>query len=194
MGQQFAKSAAMNFIRVLALPLVLGLVACDEPPKPPVPVPEPPKTETAPTKAQPAEPADPAPVVTNKLVPEKLPVAVPKPQPEPAEAVVRAAPPDKAPAAARVIPKAAEKAANKQPKLEPLPEKLDLRLPKELVETLEPAPQEQQAEQGLLPPLFVEKQDQPGPYQINGRLITNDREHDYLDSVEGAELQIEFRK
>jgi len=183
----------MKFIRVLALPLVLGLVACDEPPKPPVPVPEPPKTETAPAKAQPAEPADPAPVVTSKLVPEKLPVAVPKPQPEPDETVVRAAPPDKAPAAARVIPKVAEKAAAKQPKLEPLPEKLDLRLPKELVETLEPAPQEQQAEQGLLPPLFVEKQDQPGPYQINGRLITNDHENDYLDSVEGAELQIEFR-
>jgi hypothetical protein len=157
-------------------------------------VPEPPKTESPPAKAQPAESADPPSVVSNKLVPEKLPVAVPKPQSETAEAVERAAPPDKAPAVARVIPKAAEKAATKEPKLEPLPEKLDLRLPKELVETLEPVPQEQQPEQGLLPPLFVEKQNQPGPYQINGRLITNDREHDYLDSVEGAELQIEFRK
>ena len=184
----------MKVFRVMALPLVLGLLAaCDEPPKPPVPVPEPPKTETAPAKVQPAEPADPAPVVTNKLVPEKLPVAVPKPQPEPAEEVARAAPPDKAPVVARVIPKAAEKASIKQPKLEPLPEKLDLRLPKELVDTLEPAPQEQQPEQGLLPPLFVEKPAEPGPYQLNGRLITNDRVDDYWDSVEGAELQIEFR-
>ena len=185
----------MKFIRVMALPLVFGLLAaCDEAPKPPSPVPEPPKTESAPAKAQPAEPADPAPVVSNKLVPEKLPVVAPQPQSESAAAEVRAAPPDKAPAVARVIPKAAEKTAAKSPKPEPLPEKLDLRLPKELVETLEPVPQGQQPEQGLLPPLFVEKQNEPGPYQINGRLITNDREHDYLDSVEGAELQIEFRR
>ena len=44
-----------------------------------------------------------------------------------------------------------------------------------------------------LPPLFVEKPAEPGPYQLNGRLITNDRVDDYWDSVEGAELQIEFR-
>ena len=189
----------MKCIRVLALPLVFGLLAaCDEPPKPPIPVPAPPKTEPAPAEAQPAEPASPvsAPVAASKLVPETLPVTTPRSQPEPAETEERAAPPDKAPAVARVIPQAAESATAKgKPKLEPLPEKLDLRLPKELVENLGTAdPQEKKPEEGLLPPLFVDKRNQPGPYQINGRLITNDREHDYLDSVEGAELQIEFRK
>ena len=184
----------MKFIRVMALPLIFGLLAaCDEPPKPPVPVPEPPKIEPAPAKSSSAESAA---VAASKLVPETLPVAPPRPQPEPATAGERAAPPDKAPNVARVIPKPAESAAVKgKPRLEPLPEKLDLRLPKELVENLDPGkPQEKRPDEGLLPPLFVDKQNQPSPYQINGRLITNDREQDYLDSVEGAELQIEFRK
>lgn len=189
----------MKAFRAVALPLVLGLLAaCDEPPKPPAPIPEPPKTEAAaPSEAPAAQPNKPAPEVTSKLVPEVLPVTKPSPRPEPVTTPEeRAAPPDKAPTVARVIPRPAEKpAAKAKAKREPLPPvKLDLRLPDELVQDLQPGEtQENQPEQSLLPPLFVEKPAEPGPYQLNGRLITNDRVDDYWDSVEGAELQIEFR-
>jgi hypothetical protein len=177
----------MKVFRAVALPLVFGLlVACDEPPKPPAPVPEPPKTEAA--VLTPA-PANPAPEVS-KLVPEELPVAPPKSVTPPVE---RAAPSDKAPSVSRIIPRPAEKPAASA-KRAPLPEKLDLRLPDELVQDLQAGEAvENSMEQPLLPPLFVEKPAEPGPYQLNGRLITNDRVDDYLDSVEGAELQIEFR-
>ncbi|WMR34639.1 hypothetical protein QT513_07825, partial [Metapseudomonas otitidis] len=73
--------------------------------------------------------------------------------------------------------------------------KLDLSLPKHLVDELEPrVKQEQHVEQPLLPPMFVEKPSEQSPYQLNGKLITNQREEDYLRSVEGAELQIEFKQ
>ena len=73
--------------------------------------------------------------------------------------------------------------------------KLDLSLPKHLVDELEPrVKQEQHVEQPLLPPMFVEKPPEQSPYQLNGKLITNQREEDYLRSVEGAELQIEFKQ
>lgn len=79
-------------------------------------------------------------------------------------------------------------------KPQPLPQvKLDLRLPAELVEQMEFEPLEELPAEPLLPPLFVEKPSEPGPFQLNGRLITNDQNVDYWDSVEGAELQFEFR-
>ena len=125
---------------------------------------------------------------------ERTVEAKPEPPPEAPrqEPRVRAAPPDKAPVEARVLPKPAQKPA---PKVEPLsPAALDLRLPDELVQRLElGAPLELTERKPLLPPLFVEKPVEPSPYQLNGRLITNDRVDDYWDSVEGAELQIEFR-
>ena len=136
---------------------------------------------------QPKVPAQPVEVERTVEAKPEQPPAPPRQEPR-----VRAAPPDKAPEAARVLPKAAQKPA---PKVEPPPaDKLDLRLPDELVQRLElGAPLEQPEREPLLPPLFVEKPTEPGPYQLNGRLITNDRVDDYWDSVEGAELQIEFR-
>lgn len=200
----------MTVSRALALTLAFGLLAaCDDPPTPPAPVPAPPKTESAP----PAEVAPPAPVESAEPAPQVIasvaapaPAVAPapppatKPAPE-AQAETRAAPPDKAPAAARRIPRAEEKVAAKaKPQAKPAPAplppvKLDLRLPDELVQGLTPGePLEQlPAQESLLPPLFVDKPDEPGPYQLNGRLITNDRVDDYWESVEGAELQIEFR-
>lgn len=170
----------------MALGLIVTLLAaCDQAPAPsePIPAPEP----AAPAVEQPKVPAQPVEVErTVEAKPEQPPV------PPLQEPRVRAAPPDKAPEAARVLPKAAQKPA---PKVEPQPaDKLDLRLPDELVQRLElGAPLEQPEREPLLPPLFVEKPTEPGPYQLNGRLITNDRVDDYWDSVEGAELQIEFR-
>ena len=78
------------------------------------------------------------------------------------------------------------------------PIKLDLSLPRELVEDLhhgEPLVEEKP----LLPPLFVEKEGKPAPFQLSGKLITNERERDklekdnYFDKVDGAQLNFEFR-
>ena len=170
----------------MALGLVVTLLAaCDQAPAPPEPTPAP--EPAAPAVEQPKVPAQPIEVERTVEAKPEQPPAPPR-----QDARVRAAPPDKAPEAARVLPKSAQEPA---PKVEPLPaDKLDLRLPDELVQRLElGAPLEQPEREPLLPPLFVEKPAEPGPYQLNGRLITNDRVDDYWDSVEGAELQIEFR-
>ncbi|WP_146224903.1 hypothetical protein [Aquipseudomonas alcaligenes] len=176
----------MKLIRPMALGLVVTLLAaCDQAPAPPEPTPA--AEPAAPAVEQPKVPAQPVEVERTVEAKPEQPPAPPR-----QDARVRAAPPDKAPEAARVLPKAAQEPA---PKVEPLPaDKLDLRLPDELVQRLElGAPLEQPEREPLLPPLFVEKPAEPGPYQLNGRLITNDRVDDYWDSVEGAELQIEFR-
>ena len=55
-------------------------------------------------------------------------------------------------------------------------------------------------ESGLLPPLFGEKPAEPSAFQLSGKLITNDLDREklesdnYLDKVEGAQLNFEFRK
>ncbi|MDH0335924.1 hypothetical protein [Metapseudomonas otitidis] len=107
----------------------------------------------------------------------------PKPKPKPATPK-----PKPKPTPAKPKPSKAEQVKLREPKL-------DLSLPKHLVDELEPrVKQEQHVEQPLLPPMFVEKPSEQSPYQLNGKLITNQREEDYLRSVEGAELQIEFKQ
>ena len=74
---------------------------------------------------------------------------------------------------------------------------LDLQLPPELVEQVQPdAPAEEITAPALLPEMFAEKPKEPGPFELNGRLITNerDKDQDYWNSVEGAELQFKFRR
>ncbi|MEO4048169.1 hypothetical protein AAFN46_13905 [Pseudomonas sp. CAU 1711] len=151
------------------------LAACDEPAKAPPPMPSPPQTEPAPAPVGPGKSAEPHatadPVVVERAVPkvDKDKVAI--------------APPRRQQVAAEIA---------EAPQLPPV--QLDLRLPKETVERLAShEPREGLPEQALLPPLFLEKPIEPGPFQLNGRLITNDRDDDYWQSVEGAELQIEFR-
>ena len=98
-------------------------------------------------------------------------------------------------AATRPAPAKAPATSKPAAPAEPLPPvKIDLSLPDELVQQLEPGePLEASAEQPLLPEMFGEKPTEPGPYELNGRLITNDKSTDYWDSVEGAELQIKIR-
>lgn len=69
------------------------------------------------------------------------------------------------------------------------PAKLDLRLPKELVEEIQPS--EVLNEQPVLPPMFVDKTPDASPFELNGRILTNEQAGD--DSVQGAELQFKFR-
>lgn len=70
---------------------------------------------------------------------------------------------------------------------------LDLSLPAEVFEPLQPLEPLDESPATLLPPLFVEKTE-PSPFQLNGKLITNERSDDYWDSLEGAELQFEFKR
>ena len=85
-------------------------------------------------------------------------------------------------------------------KLAPLP--LDLSLPHDLVDQLEPGQPipDIVPRPRLLPPLFGEKPAEPSAFQLSGKLITNDLDREklesdnLLDKVEGAQLNFEFRK
>lgn len=133
-----------------------------------------PKPKPTATKAETAKP---------KPAPTKAEATKPKPKPKPATPK-----PKPKPTPAKPKPSKVEQVKLREPKL-------DLSLPKHLVDELEPrVKQEQHVEQPLLPPMFVEKPPEQSPYQLNGKLITNQREEDYLRSVEGAELQIEFKQ
>ncbi|MBH4302280.1 hypothetical protein I5M48_08315 [Pseudomonas aeruginosa] len=76
----------------------------------------------------------------------------------------------------------------------PLPSaKLDLRLPKELVQKMAPpGTEETHKPKPLLPPMFEEKDD--SDFRLNGQLLYRDRELGVSRPLEGAELQFEFRQ
>lgn len=135
-------------------------------------------------KPKPAAVAAPAPVV-EVAKPEAV-------EPVPPAKVVESKPvtPAKPPVAAKPKPAAAP-----QPKpAEPASKlALDLSVPQELFEqALESETREDLSP--MLPPLFGEKPDVQSPFQISGRLISNERVDDYWDSIEGAELQFEFKQ
>ncbi|HSC83158.1 MAG TPA: translation initiation factor 2 [Pseudomonas sp.] len=180
--------------RFLTVLLVSALLAgCDDKPVPPDPIPSPPSApavQTAEPAAeappQVAEPAPPVPAVVkptaavSKQTPPALPALGSKvvkdtslPKPEERE------------------PKPAAKVSTSQALP---PAKLDLRLPPGMVEQLQPEElaEADLAQAPLLPEMFVKKPAEPGPFELNGRLITNEHSEDYRDSVEGAELQFKF--
>ncbi|RIA36291.1 hypothetical protein DFO61_0756 [Ectopseudomonas oleovorans] len=150
------------------------LSACERAPEPVAQQPEPePAAVAAPepvpvveaAKSKPVEPAPPAKVAESK------PAA-----------------PAKAPVAAKPKPIAPPKPAEPESKLA-----LDLSVPQELFEqALESETREELSP--VLPPLFGEKPEVQSPFQISGRLISNERVDDYWDSIEGAEVQFEFKQ
>lgn len=172
----------MHPIRLVCACLALTLlVACDKeaPPKPGAP-PAPPPVSSSPPPAQPA-PADvPAPPV------ESVPAADPKPVPSPPTPAPKLVPPTPAP----IKPKETLTTVKA-----PLPKaKLDLSLPKDLVNQLEPGDAKDDVQgQAPLPQLFAERPAE-NSFGLNGKLITNERETDAWHSVEGAELQFEFKR
>ena len=99
-----------------------------------------------------------------------------------------------------VASKPASKSTAVSQKLAPLP--LDLSLPHDLVDQLEPGQPipDIVPRPRLLPPLFGEKPAEPSAFQLSGKLITNDLDREklesdnFLDKVEGAQLNFEFRK
>lgn len=132
-----------------------------------------------------------------RVVPEKVPPAVVEPEPAaqntapevvvPPETTPKATP---RPAVTRASPASAAEGPADPPKT-----KLDLSLPPELVEQLNAEDQGlETAMTPLLPPLFEPRRPVENPFQLSGRLLTNDDNKDYWDSVEGAELQFEFKR
>lgn len=96
--------------------------------------------------------------------------------------------------------KPARKSSAARQTLAPLP--LDLSLPRELVEQLQPGQPipDIVPRPRLLPPLFEEKTAAPSAFQLSGKLITNDLDREklesdnFLDKVDGAQLNFEFRQ
>lgn len=82
----------------------------------------------------------------------------------------------------------------------PLPEaKLDLRLPTEMVKDLKPVTQDAvTTPKPLLPYLFGEKPPSDSPFQLNGRLLSNEMQlqlrNDARQDIEGAAIEFEFRQ
>ncbi|MGB4072910.1 hypothetical protein [Pseudomonas sp.] len=167
----------MTCLRSLALLLTLfTLLGCDPPS---APKPTPPATTSAleSTVSPPAAPVVPETVAV--LEPQQL--AEPEAKPKPVIAPTQAAPPKAV--------KPAKPAAPEQP-----PVVLDLSLPPEVFAPLQPLEPLDDAPAKLLPPLFGEKVAPESPFQLNGKLITNERGDDYWESVEGAQLQFEFKQ
>ncbi len=210
--QDIFNTRASTMIRYGLVTLLLCLTGCDEPdskpaPKPatvatPVPVPAPVAVLSTPASAPPVA----APVVPPEPA-QKLPITVIKPAPAlPVKLPTKAI--KKPIVAARLPAKPAVKAPSKpvatsavtRQKLPRVP--LDLSLPHELVNQLEhgqPIP-DVVPKTRLLPPLFVEKPAGPSTFQLSGKLITNDLDREkvesdnFLDRIDGAQLNFEFRK
>ncbi|WLH14300.1 translation initiation factor 2 [Pseudomonas hefeiensis] len=113
-------------------------------------------------------------------------------------AVVKKAPVKKAAAAKKKRAPVASKStsAREIAKTRLPPAKLDLSLPQDMVENLQPpgtVPLPKR--EPLLPSMFGEK---PGPFQLNGRLLSNEMQlplrNQERNEVEGAALEFEFKQ
>lgn len=136
------------------------------------------------------------------LVPFWLPgtaahAAQPAVQAQSAQAKTPAKPVAKAKSAPRKA-KARAKPVNKAV-AQPLPKpKLDLSLPAEMVDKLEPqVGVSTTRRKPLLPAMFADKPEDDSPFQLNGRLISNEMQlqlrNESRRDVEGAALDFEFR-
>lgn len=213
-AQDMFNTRAAAMIRYGLVTLLLCLTGCDEPESKPAPKPA---TVAAPVPVL-VPVAVPAPVAPASAPPVAASVAPPKPAQKSPITVIKSAPalPVKLPAKAikqpvvadRLPAKPAVKAPSKSVATSPVTRQklprvpLDLSLPHELVNQLEhgqPIP-DVVPKARLLPPLFVEKPAGPSAFQLSGKLITNDLDREkvesdnFLDRIDGAQLNFEFRK
>lgn len=168
----------MMIYRASLLVLVLALSACDSEPKP---EPKPAKVETS--QPQAARPA-------------------PAPERKPQAAAPATKPAVKAPVATAPVATPSPKPAVKKPVAtvkappvaEPIPDiELDLSVPAEMLEPPALVDSDDIPSDSLLPPLFGGEPDDN--FQLNGSLITDEHsKKNYIDSVEGAQLQFEFKR
>ena len=121
---------------------------------------------------------------------------------KPAQAPAKAKPKTK-PAATKKPPARAAKSGKRKTSeviAAPLPKaRLDLSLPPEMVKDLQPPSQaEAQPRRQLLPALFGEKPASESPFQLNGRLLSNEMQlqlrNDSRQDVEGAAIDFEFKQ
>lgn len=162
-------------IRSLALLLtMLSLVACEQSTNSPAK----PKVETA--KTQPVQAALDSTAAKAELAP-----VVSKPM-QPKAAEVKPA------VEIQAKPKPAVVARKPEPAQASAP--LDLSLHIDVFDPLQPVAPLSDLSIPLLPPMFGDKDKTEGPFQLNGKLITNERGDDYWESVEGAQLQFEFKQ
>ncbi|WP_152224515.1 translation initiation factor 2 [Pseudomonas sp. SCB32] len=193
---------------LLAACLTLLLAACGDEHKDKAPSPSPAQSAGEPAPAstpapkpsaeQPRE-SEAAPAAAEPVASAKAPAVEAATKPEakaPTKSKSESEHGDKTEPKARAAKKAALDPVVKQP-LPPV--KLDLRLPKDLVQQLQPdKPVPELEEKPLLPPMFVEKSGQ-SPFQVGGRLIQrehNEREpsdESWHSDIRGAELQFQFR-
>ena len=188
---------------VVCLGALLALVACDsdrpesEGQSQPAPAVQP--------AAQPEPPALPAP-----SEPAAAPPSV-APEPQPAPKVITQPPVLSRPVAPTGPPAAPKPTAPSQPAVPVAPapaaseRPLDLSLPGALDEVF-PLPDAtlsvpgvgEETPDGLLPPLFKAEEERQSSFELGGRLITTENPEEdgegYWDSVEGAELQLRFRR
>lgn len=173
-----------RFFAVLLLSL--GLVACDSG-RESSPSPQPPSVEVSQPRAA-------------AVQPEVAPAQPPAPQPATPREVERRPQAHRAPAPqGGAQHKSVDRPAAVVKPVGPLP--LDLRPPGDGAKDVA-GPSRGDAPlgepQALLPPLFApEDKATSGNVELAGRLITNPRStagKDYWDSVEGAEVQVQFRR
>tara|TARA_R110000782_G_scaffold85334_1_gene165949 strand:- start:1070 stop:1582 length:513 start_codon:yes stop_codon:yes gene_type:complete len=163
---------------VLLLPLLplLALVACEQPAKPPAP--EKPKAfQEQPAKASTEKVQSPSKHIAAKPAPVLSP-------PEQHQSL------QSKPAAA-VLVKPRPVAVVREPDPEA---PLDLSLNPNVFDPLQPLEPLNDRSTPLLPPLFGDKVAPESAFQLNGKLISNERDDDYWQSVEGAQLQFEFKQ
>lgn len=73
--------------------------------------------------------------------------------------------------------------------------KIDLSLPQELARQLNEADTNEYSSATVLPPMFTDKETQPKPFELTGKLLTDDSNgKDSLDAIDGAQLQFKFKQ
>jgi len=198
---RFFDGLPMKKIRILiAASLTLLLAACGDEHKDKAAAPTPPPAPVSAPAAAPAPTSTPAPepAAEQPRVSEAKPAAakaVASPKAPAVEAAIK--PEAKAPSK---TPAQVKKPVDPVVKKELPPVKLDLRLPKDVVQQLEPDKPitKLEEEKPILPQMFGEKTGQ-SPFAVGGRLIqreVNERESNddsWHSDIKGAEVEFEFR-
>lgn len=106
------------------------------------------------------------------------------------------APPETVAQPATVTPATISREVKAQPPPSLPPAPVDISLPAQLIDELSAGDSSAPILQStpLLPPLFVEKPKPESSFKLNGRLLTDDQlKEDYLKSVEGAEIELQYK-
>ncbi|SDT42230.1 hypothetical protein SAMN05216598_5625 [Pseudomonas asplenii] len=150
---------------------------------------------TAMSQAQEKSPATSSAVQKTKATPPKTTQAATKK----AEATPKKAQPKKTVPTKKAATKKSRSVSNEVVKTRLPPAKLDLSLPQELVNKMQPVGKVPLSKsRPLLPQMFVEKPASQTPFQLNGRLLSNEMDlqlrNESRREVEGAALDFEFKQ